>query len=332
MTTDTSQRILGYIGVNKQAKAVDLIRDIGITNAAVHRQLNKLMEQNKIMKVGKPPVVFYILKREEKRISVTIPQEIQEFINRTYIYVSPTGEFLMGMEGFTRWVQATKQEKYLLPLALEYVKVRKEASKHIVVDGWIDATKSKITDTFKDTVLYKMLYRDFYSIEKFGKTRLGQMVLSAKISQNKSIIEEIVELIRPTIERILQVYNIDTIAYIPPSVKRNVQLMTELKNRLNFQLPEIVLVKVYSGDVIVSQKSLGKFQERVENAQRTIFVDVNKSALLPKNILIIDDAVGSGATIHETAKQIRELMNPEGYIIGFAIVGSIKGFEVIREI
>lgn len=332
MTTDTSRRILGYIGINKQAKAVDLVRDIGITNAAVHRQLNRLMEQGKIMKVGKPPVVFYILKREEQTISVTIPQEIQEFINGNYIYVSPAGEFLLGMEGFTRWVQSTNQEKYLLPLALEYVKVREEANKRIASDGWIDATVAKVGDTFHDAVLYKMLYKDFYSIEKFGKTQLGQMVLYAKISQNKQIIESIVEQIRPTIERILQVYNIDTIAYIPPSVKRNVQLMTELKNRLQIRLPEVALVKVYTGDVTVSQKSLAKFQERVENAQRTIFVDVNKSALLPKNVLIIDDAVGSGATIHETAKQIRELLNPQGYIVGFAIVGSIKGFEVIREI
>ena len=70
----------------------------------------------------------------------------------------------------------------------------------------------------------------------------------------------------------------------------------------------------------------------MENARSTIFIDVNKSASQPHNILIFDDAVGSGATIHETAKQIRELINPEGYIIGFATVGSIKGFEVIREI
>lgn len=332
MITDTTSRILGYIRTNRQARAVDLVRNIGITNSAVHRQLNKLLGQGEIMRVGKPPVVFYILKDKEKTITASIPTEIQEFINKNYIYVSPMGEFLAGMEGFTRWVLSTKQEKYLLPLAIEYVRVRKEADTHITLDGWIDATQVKIKDAFGDNVLYKLLYRDFYSLEKFGKTQLGQMVLYAKISQNIKIIEKIVEQIRPVIDRILQVYNIDTIAYIPPSVKRKVQLMTELKNRLQIRLPEVVLVKVYTGDVIVSQKSLTKFQERVENAKRTIFVDVNKSALLPNNVLLIDDAVGSGATIHETVKQIQQLLKPKGHIIGFAVVGSMKGFEVIREI
>lgn len=52
MTTDISQCILDYIRTNKQAKAVDLVRDIGITNAAVHRQLNKLLEKGEITKAG----------------------------------------------------------------------------------------------------------------------------------------------------------------------------------------------------------------------------------------------------------------------------------------
>ena len=108
--------------------------------------------------------------------------------------------------------------------------------------------------------------------------------------------------------------------------------MSELKKRLNIQLPEICLVKLYEGDITVSQKSLSKFQERVINAQRTIFVDVNKSASHPKNVLIIDDAVGSGATLHETAKKIRDLLKTTENIIGFAIIGRIKGFEVIKEI
>lgn len=332
MTTDTSSKILGYIRTNKQAKPVDLVRDIGITNSAIHRQLNKLLDLGEIMKVGKPPVVFYIPKGKEESHAIQIPVETQEFINKNYVYVSPAGEFLLGVEGFTRWVYSTNQEKYLLALANEYIKVRKAADNFITPDGWIDATRAKEENTFGDTVLHKLLYRDFYSLEKFGKTQLGQMVLYAKTSQNITIIESIVEQIKPVIDRILDVYNIDTIAYIPPSIKRKIQLMTELKNRLQIQLPEVVLKKVYTGDVIVSQKSLSKLQERVMNARQTIFVDIHKSALLPNNVLLIDDAVGSGATIHETAKQIRELLKPKGFIIGFAVVGSIKGFEVIREI
>ncbi len=332
MTTNTANRILEYIRANKQAKAIDLVRSIGITNSAIHRQLNKLLKQEKIMKAGKPPVVFYILKEIKEPSGITLPQETSKFINENYTYVSPMGEFLTGVEGFTRWVTSVNQGKYLLPLAHEYMKVRKRENGFITSNGWIDATEAKEKTTFGDTPLHKLLYRDFYSIEKFGKTQLGQMVLYAKTSQNMKIIEKIVQRIKPVIDRIMQVYKIDTIAYIPPSIKRKIQLMTEIKKELGIQLPEIVLVKAYTGDVIVSQKSLTKLQERILNAQKTIFVDVNKSAKFSKNILLIDDAVGSGATIHETAKQIKQLLNPTGKIIGFAIVGSIKGFEIIREI
>lgn len=332
MITDTSIKILGYIRTNKQARAVDLVHHIGITNAAVHRQLNKLLNKGEIKKAGKPPTVFYTIKEKEKPIAVPVPKDIKEFIDKNYIYVSPSGEFLKGMEGFNRWALAINQEKYLLSLANEYVKVKKEANKFVAPNGWIDATASKEKATFDETAIDKLLYKDFYSIEKFGKTKLGQMVLYAKTSQNTKIIASIVEEIRPVIEKIIQAYNIDTIGFIPPSIKRKVQLMTELKNRLQIRLPEIVLVKAYTGDVIVPQKSLSKLQERIENARNTIFIDVNKSALLSKNVLLIDDAVGSGATIHETAKKVKELLRPKGAIIAFAIVGSMKGFEVIREI
>ncbi len=332
MTTDTSGRILAYIGTNKQAKVVDLVRDIGITNAAVHRQLNKLLERGEIAKVGRPPTVFYILKGKEKPFSVSLPIDVAEFIDRNYVYVSPSGEFLAGVEGFTRWIQATGQEKHLMALAQEYVKVRKAADAFFTSDGWIDATVAKEVRTFGETAVAKLLYRDFYSIEKFGKTKLGQMVLYAKTSQNRSLMKTIAEDIKPVIDRIIEIYNIDTIGFIPPSIRRKVQFMSELRNMLKISLPEVVLVKAYTGDVIVPQKSLSKLQERIENARDTIFVDVARSAAMPKNVLLIDDAVGSGATIHETAKKVKDLLRPKGVIIAFAIVGSMNGFEVIREI
>jgi len=49
------------------------------------------------------------------------------------------------------------------------------------------------------------------------------------------------------------------------------------------------------------------------------------------SVLLIDDAVGSGATLNETAKKLK-LSGMAKKVIGFAIVGSMKGFEVIREV
>ena len=55
--------------------------------------------------------------------------------------------------------------------------------------------------------------------------------------------------------------------------------------------------------MIVPQKTLSKIEDRVENAKQTIMVNDTRSF---NNILIIDDAVGSGASINETAKKFRE--------------------------
>ncbi len=47
--------------------------------------------------------------------------------------------------------------------------------------------------------------------------------------------------------------------------------------------------------------------------------------------MLIDDAVGSGATINETACKMK-LKKMTAEVIGFAVVGSFKGFDVIQEV
>ena len=49
-----------------------------------------------------------------------------------------------------------------------------------------------------------------------------------------------------------------------------------------------------------------------------------------KNILLIDEAVGSGATLNEISEKLK--FKGAKKVVGFAIVGSYKGFEVIKEV
>ncbi len=72
-----------------------------------------------------------------------------------------------------------------------------------------------------------------------------------------------------------------------------------------------------------------ELEDRIENARKTIIVE---AAALHKNILLVDDAVGSGATLNETAGQLRAKGMVKGKIIGLAITGSFKGFDVISEV
>ena len=80
----------------------------------------------------------------------------------------------------------------------------------------------KIKKTFKKVFLDKIFYLDFCSIERFGKTKLGQKLLYSKQSQNKELINELIIEIRRLILKVIDKYNINGILFIPPSVKREI--------------------------------------------------------------------------------------------------------------
>ncbi|MDP3793717.1 MAG: hypothetical protein Q8R07_03110, partial [Candidatus Uhrbacteria bacterium] len=81
--------------------------------------------------------------------------------------------------------------------------------------------------------------------------------------------------------------------------------------------------------IMVPQKTHAKLEERIENAQQSLVVEERN---IYRNILLIDDAVGSGATMNEVAGQIRAKKLCTGKIIGLALTGSFSGFEIIQEV
>lgn len=103
--------------------------------------------------------------------------------------------------------------------------------------------------------------------------------------------------------------------------------MKFIEDRLQVSLP-LIDIKKMSGLIPVPQKSLNKLDERINNADNTfgVFGDVNY-----KTVLLIDDAVGSGATINQIAKKVLEKKIAKK-VIGLSIVGSYKGFEVITDV
>ena len=103
--------------------------------------------------------------------------------------------------------------------------------------------------------------------------------------------------------------------------------MKVLANGLKINLPSIEIQKI-GGIIPVPQKSLNKIEERISNAENTFVVKGNVSY---KNVLLIDDAVGSGSTLNQIAGKIKNKQLAEK-VIGVAIVGSFKGFDVITDV
>jgi len=326
MTTKTKQNIIAFIQKHGKARAYDLYRDFGITRAAVHRQLKQLIDKNEITRIGKPPLVYYVITSNKTRPFLTDIVDNKAFIDSQYFYISPRGEVLSGTEGFIQWARNTKQND-LKQLSQEYVSTRKSANKYFNSQGWIEAV-GRFNSIFPDKLIDQVMYQDFYSLPKFGKTKLGQLVLYAKQSQNVGLIKQLTNNCKPVIKKIINFYHINAVTFIPPTIPRQIQLLKEFRLGLTISLPTIDLVKVYQGDIPIAQKSLSKIEERVINARETIQI---KNAKRFNKVLIIDDAIGSGATIHETALKLKT-QNFCKHVYAYSIVGSYKGFDVIREI
>lgn len=324
MRTATAQLIVDYIAKNHKVPAKDLIEYLGHTPSAVFRQLAKLLEQGKIKKLGSPPKVFYTLpdKTDLMAKSVAIPNP--KIINENFLKISPDGILQMGSEAFSRWCLTRRLDP--IKSATEYASILKkyEAFKQ---DGLIDGLP-KLKKTFDSVYLDEMYYLDFYSLEKFGKTKLGEMVLYAKQSQSRNLVKLIVSEIKDKVLKLIKLKKIEAVGYVPPTIKRQVQFMKELESLLNLSLPTIKITKLKT-PIIIPQKTLSKLEERVTNARNSIVVEEKKSY---KNILLIDDAIGSGSTINETAKQIKQNNLCQNKLIGLGITGSFSGFDVIHEV
>jgi len=325
MDQKTSEKIINYIKDKGQASGNELADFLGITTRAVRKQLSNLLEQNLVHKRGTPPKVYYFVNDSERDIisEIIFDKKTEGIINDNFLLISPSGERKQGVAGFIEW--CNKRNENPIKTANDYIQSYKKFSK-FKKDGLIDG-KYKIKHTFKEVFLDKVFYLDFYSIERFGKTKLGQILLYAKQSQSRDLIRELIDEIKPRIENLIKKMTIDAVGFIPPTVKREVQLMKEIEKQLNLSIPTISLVKVKK-EISVPQKTLTKLEDRIENAKSTIVLDESRKF---KTVLLIDDALGSGATLNETAKKIKS-QNLADTIIGLAITGSFSGFEIISEV
>ncbi len=332
LSMNTSEKIEDFIKEKEQVSAKEIINRFEISKQAVFKHLSKLLQEEKIKKIGRPPRVFYFI--PEKKYEATEREkgieyddklkDIIAFIEENFFDITSIGEIKTGWKGFLNWCLKRNQE--IKKSAEDYFSIIHKYKK-IRRDGLINGMK-KMKDTFNKVYLDHIFYIDFYSIERFGKTKLGKILLYAKQSQDRKMMKVISEEIKPYVQKIIKKYKIDAVAFIPPSVKRERQIMKEIENSLNLDLQKINIFKIKT-EVIIPQKTLNKLEDRIKNAQTVFFIEEEKKY---NNILLIDDAVGSGATFNEIAFKIRKRNIIKGKIIGLAIVGSLKGFDIISEV
>jgi len=320
------EKILKILQEKGESTPSEISEITGYSRQYVHRKLLELLESDEILKIGKPPLVFY-QKREIKSVlpEEEISQEDRFLLGEKFIEITEDGRILEGLPAFEHWCR-----KRNLPLAKtisEYHFTIEKYNKYRDQNGFIDGTdKIKNTKGMNDIKLISLFYLDFYAIERFGKTLMGQLLHFAKQGQNKKLSLRLIHLSIPKIHQLIELLEVDAVGFIPPTIRRDVQFMTLLEKNLQIHIPKIKILKV-KGEITVPQKALSKIEDRVLNAQKSLIPIETRNF---QKVLLIDDAVGSGATLNETArKMIKKDIGKEIY--GLAITGSFKGFEVITE-
>lgn len=323
------EKVIKLFNERKELTVTEIINELFASKQMVHLVLNSLLAEEIVEKIGRTPKTIYrkIEKRKEIEIVTShISENQKQFLADNFLLITEVGKMLDGAEGFRNWC-----DKRNLPFEKtidEFIATKNKYNAYLDKNELISGLeKLNNTKGYDEIFLDELLYLDFYAIERFGKTKLGTILHYAKQGQNKMLMKMLIDEIKPKINIIINEYQIDAVAYVPPTIKRETQLMKVLANGLRIALPQVEIQKI-SGIIPVPQKSLNKLDERIANAENTFAV---KGLVNYKNLLLIDDAVGSGSTLNQIAGKIKA-KNIAQKIIGLAIVGSFKGFDVITDV
>ena len=325
--SNEAKKVLEIIKQYGPIRSTEIIKMLGISSKNSHKHLAKLLDERLVRKTGSVPKVFYAINTELESGSVAPLDENDQLIEQNYIYVSPSGEIIRGIFGFQTWCK--KNQFNLEKEKKEFIQKLKINQKFKNKKSGLISAKNIILSVKEKVYLDDIFFSDFYTIGHFGKTKLGQLVYLGKSSQNKDLILEIAKLTVSGIKSIIEKYDIGLVCFIPPTIDRKVQFLEVFEKYLDLKLNKIIALKIDSPNK-VPQKTLRKLEDRIINAQTTIAI--NPTQIVNSNVLIIDDATGSGATLNETAKKIKNITNKKIKIIGYSVVGSFKGFDVISEV
>ncbi len=323
-------QIVEYLRVNQEVSVNELQEQLGVSRQMLHRVMGRMLEEGYLQKLGRPPKVFYRLNQEpvhkKSPVLLTLSEEEMNFLNEHFLIISEMGKRLEGITAMQEWCE--KQKLPVEKTAHEFIATEKKYLKYLLPNGLISGTwKLKNTRGFDTIAVDDVVYCQFYAIERFGKTKLGTLLHFAKLGQNRQLMQEIISLTKHQVAALVKEKKIEAIGYIPPTIKRHLQIMTVLQKGFNLPLPHLNILKV-SGAIPVPQKALSKIEDRINNARGSIVVKETRQF---GNVLLIDDAVGSGATINETAAKLKQKGTAKR-VFGLAITGSFKGFEVIQEV
>jgi len=323
------EKIIEAFEKSNELTAKELTTRLGVSKQMVHLVLSELVAKQYLEKLGRTPKTIYRKLKSIPLKSNAIPLAInateKEFLKNNFLMISDTGNLLEGIEGFQLWCE--KRNQPVLKTLQEFIKTKEKYQFFYNNEGIVNGSQKLKSTYHEKTFLDEIYYLDFYAIERFGKTKLGTLLHYAKQGQNKFLMNMMMQEINAKIFTFINQHEIDAVGFVPPTIRREIQIMKFIQENLNLNLP-ILEIKKISGIIPIPQKSLSKLDERIKNAENTFAVTDQRKF---NSVLLIDDAVGSGSTLNQIAEKIKN-KEVAKTVLGLAIVGSFKGFDVITDI
>jgi len=321
MIENTLQELIDFLEKEPGSRPKVIAEELGISRQYVQKLLAN--NENLFSVSGAGPNRFY----RNKNTSIVKEEILTNFkdsnlIEENFYALTPLGEELVGVSGFKRWCDVrnfdfdAKKNEYITILKKYY------KNDHTPIDF-----TNKLETSFADNVIKKVWAVDYYNFEIFGKTKMGTQVMIAKQTGDSSITNQLISRIDPVLDNMIEKFNIEAVAFVSPTIQRQSQLMTKLDNNIAINIPRIKVHKV-GAKILIAQKTLKSLEDRILNASETFVVESQKKY---NNVLIIDDALGSGATLNELAKQILQ-KGIAKTCYGLVLVASPSGYEVINEV
>ena len=304
--TPLQRRILTLLKDRDTLRPTEMMSLLGVSRTALYEALRYLVEREYLVRSGSRPYVLYSL----------VP-DFSEDIQDSFLYRSVSGELLFGMKGFRVW------SKERFPSLSFEEKIRLYESSYATymtdrVHGFQFSVPKLVAIT--PTAFSSLHCLDTYQIqvaEEKKRTKPAVLLDAAKTDipslkrypQAYGVFSEYLTSSVKSILSFLETFEVGGIAFVPPTRRRHTQFMRLLEREF-FRWNSRAITRVTiernfnSSSVRLEQKSISSTKGRIENARTTY--RVAPLANPHKTVLLVDDLVGSGATMNEVARKLLE--------------------------
>ena len=318
----------------EKRKLSQIAEALNISRPTANKYLKELLQNWEISKIWSGAHSTYLIPQVDKEGGKTdflsihknpFPYEEAKLLDEKFFKYDSDGRILKWVEGFL--LRCKKRDLNPKDEISAFDAINQQINNHRTQCGLLNATNQfKIKHQY--SALDELFYADAYTRAEFGRGALSEQMFFAKQHQDKQQLKNLISLFYRNLECLLTTFDINAIALTPPSISRKVQILDLVDQLLDPSIPRIPLVKYSPSKILIPQKSLKRPEERIQNAKNTIFI--REEDIDYNTVLLVDDFVGSGATLNETAIKLKTAWVKK--IIGFAFFGNLDlKYEVINE-